>query len=137
MSLGSPETCRYSGRTLGLKGEPIMLDPSMRQVLLDAIASGPPYRISTRDVHGVSKMMKAFAELERRGLITPYPFSKLTAAGVAEAKWVHVSPMQRDADQVDDGWSADQRVNPMTDSCRSRRGKKRAPGAPNTEAHER
>jgi hypothetical protein len=73
-----------------------MLSSLMRQILLDAISSGPPYRVSKGHGHGVTKMMKSLTELERRGLITPHPFSVLTEAGIAEAKWLHLFPVQRD-----------------------------------------
>ena len=97
-----------------------MLNSLLRKILLDAIASGPPYRVSTRYL-GVPKMMQLLAELERRRLITSFPCSVLTEAGIAEAKWLHVCPLQRD-DEIYDGWPADQRLRPMADSCRSKNG---------------
>jgi hypothetical protein len=95
-----------------------MFSSLIRQTLLDAIASGPPYRVSIRHVHGVTKT-KLVTEMERRRLITPSPFSVLTEAGIAEAKWLHVSPMQRD-DQDGQEWPVDQRNAPKANSYRSR-----------------
>ena len=102
-----------------------MLNSLIRQTLLDAIASGPPYHVPIRHVHGVTKT-KLVTELERRRLITPYPFSVLTEAGIAEAKWLHLSPMQKD-DQDGQEWPIDQRNAPKANSSRSRdRGQKPA-----------
>ena len=104
---------------LGLQGNPIMLNSLVRKILLDAIASGPPYRVPTRYYLGLPKMMELMAELERRRLVTPLPCPRLTEAGIAEAKWLHVCPLQRD-DEIYYGWPADERLSPTIDSYRSK-----------------
>jgi len=63
-----------------------MLSYLMRQILLDALAGGPPYNVITSSIPALSQI-KLLAELEFRGLIFPGPFPVLTDNGIAEAKW--------------------------------------------------
>ena len=64
-----------------------MIGYRLRNMLLDALAAGPPYRVSTRKVIPAVTYLRLLRELERRGLITSGPDPVLTEAGIAEAKW--------------------------------------------------
>src|SRR5262249_22694640 len=96
-----------------------MVNSLVRKILLDAIASGPPYPVPSRYYLGLPKMMELLAELQRRRLVTALPCPMLTEAGIAEAKWLHVCPLQRD-DETYNGWPADERLSPSADSYRSK-----------------
>jgi len=74
--------CRFES-TLG----PMVLNYSMRQTLLDALAAGPPHKVFAKHVHNTISQIELLKELERRGLITSGPIPVLTIAGIAEAKW--------------------------------------------------
>ena len=68
----------------------IMLGYRLRNMLVDAFAAGPPYKVSTRQVIPAFTYLKLLKQLERRGLITSGPDPKLTENGIAEAKWFFV-----------------------------------------------
>ena len=70
-----------------LKGEAIMVSFRLRNILLDALAVGPPYKVSARQVSPVLTHLGLLKELEQRGLITSSPDAVLTEAGISEAKW--------------------------------------------------
>jgi hypothetical protein len=63
-----------------------MVSYLMRQILMDALGNGPPYKIRLRPIHAM-RHARILLELESRGLITSGPYPELTEAGIAEAKW--------------------------------------------------
>ena len=73
-----------------------MLSYRMRQILLDALASGPPYSVITTSISALIQI-ELLAELETRGLITSGPFPVLTDNGISEAKWFANSAKGADA----------------------------------------
>jgi hypothetical protein len=63
-----------------------MVSYIMRQILTDALGSGPPYKVCLRSTHAM-RQARILLELQSRGLITSGPDPELTEAGIAEAKW--------------------------------------------------
>jgi hypothetical protein len=64
-----------------------MLGFRLRNMLLDALAAGPPYKVSIKQIIPAVTYLRLLRELERRGLITSGPDGVLTEAGIVEAKW--------------------------------------------------
>ena len=87
---------RLTCYTVMLKIGAIMVSYLMRQILIDALAIGPPYKVSLRPLHAM-RQARILLELESRGLITPGPFPELTEAGVVEAEWFASIPASRSA----------------------------------------
>jgi hypothetical protein len=79
----------------------MVLNYSMRQTLLDALAAGPPHKVLAKLVHNTIRQVELLKELERRGLITPGPIPVLTIAGIAEAKWL-AGPVKTKNDKSDE-----------------------------------
>jgi hypothetical protein len=63
-----------------------MVSYLMRQILIDSLDDGPPYKVCMRPIHAM-RHARILIELESRGLITSGPSPVLTEAGIAEAKW--------------------------------------------------
>jgi hypothetical protein len=79
-----------------------MLAYRLRNMLLEALASGPPYQVSTNQVIPAATYLKLLKELERRGLVTSGPNPVLTEAGIAEAKWFAGIPNQCEDGKADE-----------------------------------
>ena len=60
-----------------------MVSYRMRNILLGALAAGPPYKVSVGRVIPAATYLELLKELERRGLITKGPNAVLTEAGLA------------------------------------------------------